>query len=301
MPEPIMPLYPIYVPSKGRGHLNNVSTMSILERDNVPYNLVVEPQEEDIYRERFPKANVLVLPFRDRGSVVPARNWIKEHATASGAERHWQLDDNIVTFYYRYKGQRLHCRAGIALRACEDLTDRYENVAISGLQYGMFAAENKPYPPFTVNQHVYSCSLILNSLPHWWRGMRNEDTDICLQVLSDGWCTLLLNAFLADKLGTLKREGGNTTTLGYWETDGRLKMARELERRWPGVVEVKRRFGRAQHVVAFNWRKFDTPLIRKENPRPPADYNIELKAIQDVQSPELKRLLEESKSDGGKP
>lgn len=292
MTDRILPQYPIYIPSKGRGHLKNVSTMTILDRDEVPYNLVVEAEEANVYAERYPKANILTLPFSNRGSVVPARNWIKEHATQAGFIRHWQLDDNIVTFYYRYKGQRLHCRAGIALRACEDLTEQYENVAISGLQYAMFAAENKAYPPFTVNQHVYSCSLILNTISNEWRGMRNEDTDICLQVLSDGWCTLLLNAFLADKLGTLKREGGNTTTLGYLEDDGRLKMARELERRWPGVVTVKRRFGRAQHVVAFNWRNFDTPLRRRENPPPVADYRVELKATQEIKSPELRRLVE---------
>jgi len=38
-------------------------------------------------------------------------------------------------------------------------------------------------------------------------------------------------------------------------------MARSLERAWPGVVQVKRRYGRPQHVVA--WGRFDTPLKLK--------------------------------------
>lgn len=37
-----------------------------------------------------------------------------------------------------------------------------------------------------------------------------------------------------------------------------------LERQWPGVVTVNRRFGRPQHIVSHAWQKFTTPLQRKE-------------------------------------
>jgi hypothetical protein len=56
-------------------------------------------------------------------------------------------------------------------------------------------------------------------------------------------------------------------------------MARELERRWPGVVEVWRRFGRAQHYVKYHWERFqNVPRLKPEYaadgiavPRRPAD------------------------------
>lgn len=288
------PRYPIYVPSKSRW--KDTPTLKILERDEVPYFLVVEPHQVDDYREAWPNAEILELPFRDRGSVIPARNWIKQHATDAGYARHWQLDDNIKLFYRRWKGQRLPARAGISLRVCEDLTDKYVNVAISGLQYAMFAPEGSPVKPFVTNCHVYSCSLINNQLDYWFRGKYNEDTDYCLQVLSDGWCTILLNAFLADKEVTLKRSGGNTESL-YTDPDGRLKMARSLERRWPGVVETKRRFGRAQHVVYNSWKNFKHPLIRAEDAGPQTDYGMKLTKVKEIKSPELRKLVEGAESD----
>ncbi len=178
----ILPKYPIYVPSKGR--YKNCLTARFLTEDGVPFYLVVEEQERDLYAEKFPTAQILVLPFSNLGSVIPARNWIKEHATALGHLRHWQLDDNILRVRRFWKGKRIPCSSGVALAATEDFTDRYENVAVAGLNYQMFAINGK-MPPFCLNVHVYSCTLVLNSLPNKWRGRYNEDTDLCLQVLAD--------------------------------------------------------------------------------------------------------------------
>ena len=149
--------------------------------------------------------------------------------------------------------------------------------------------------PFVLNCRVYSCSLILNSLPNKWRGKYNEDTDYCLQVLADGWCTVLMNLFLVDKAGTMVMKGGNTDEL-YAKNDGRLKMARSLERVWPGVVETKRRFNRPQHVVKNSWKHFDTPLKRKpglEIPEGIDEMGMELRQVKPIQSPEIQRLLDE--------
>ena len=162
-----LPRYPIYIPSKGR--FDVCYTAKVLEEDNVPYHLVVEPQEYDRYAENYAKDHLLVLPFSDQGSVIPARNWIKDHATKAGHERHWQLDDNIRKFRRTCLGKRIPVAAGLALRICEDFTDRYENVAISGLNYSMFVFKQR-VPPFYVNVHVYSCTLVLNSVPYRWRG-----------------------------------------------------------------------------------------------------------------------------------
>lgn len=294
----LLPRYPIYIPSKGRA--DTCLTARFMERDRVPYRLVVEPQEAQHYEEIVSAGEmgrVLVLPFQDLGSVIPARNWIKDHAAEEGHERHWQIDDNIQFIYRWYKGHRLHCPAGPAIRAAEDFTDRYENIAISGLNYGMFGVSKAG--PFLKNARVYSCSLILNEIPNRWRGRYNEDTDMCLQVLADGWCTVLINVFLVHKIWTMVVKGGNTKEL--YEGDGRLKMARSLERQWPGVVKVKRRFQRPQHVV--DWSKFDTPLKLKEGIdlealalAGPYEYGLELEATGEIKAERYKRLLEEAKA-----
>lgn len=286
------PRYPVYVISKGRHDCCH--TARFLARDGVPFRLVIEPQERELYEPEF-GPHLLVLPFSNLGlGSIPARNHVWEHALASGAERHWILDDNILGAWRRWKTRKIRCESGVALRVVEDFTDRYENVAVAGLNYYMFSANKLKQPPFVLNVHVYSCLLIRNDLPYRWRGRYNEDTDLCLQVLSGGWCTLLFNAFLVQKMTTMTMKGGNSDQL--YRGDGRLVMARSLERVWPGVVTVKRRFKRPQHVV--NWSKFDTPLRRREGVPVPSgvdEYGMELKEIGPVKNELIRGLIAEAK------
>ncbi len=163
--------------------------------------------------------------------------------------------------------------------------------AFTGAQHTL---GNQPLMPFYLNAHVYSCALILNSLPHKWRGRYNEDSDMCLQVLADGWCTVLINAFMVEKMMTMTMKGGNTSAL--YQGDGRLKMARSLERLWPGVVRTGRRWKRPQHIVFDAWRRFDTPLRLKEGinlAEMPAvnEYGMELVQVKPIKSESLRQLV----------
>lgn len=298
------PQYPVYVPSKGRS--SACQTVVMLEKDSVDYYLVVEPSEKDLYGKRFGYEKLLVLPWNgndevrqkycadlgiENGGLIAVRNWIKQHSL--GAKRHWQLDDNMESAYRNYKGKRIRCNVGTALRVTEDFVDRYENVALAGLAYTMFVI-NKQMPPFYLNVHVYSCSLILNSIPYKWRSIYNDDTDLCLQVLSNGWCTVLMNAFAINKLRTETIQGGNTGDL--YKGDGRLRMARSLERLWPGVVETKRRYGRPQHVIKKQWMAFDNKLIRRTDidwdKIKESTYDIKLNKLKEIKSQNLSNLYE---------
>ena len=259
----VLPRYPVYVPSKGR--YEQGQTIKVLIKDKCPFYLVVEESEAEEYGSRFPEAELLVLPFEGQ-RLKGARNWIKRHSIEElGAKRHWQLDDNMRSFRRMVGYRRIPCRAGIALRVCEDFTDRYTNIAVSGLNYYCFVMPGRDgkKKPFQINSHVYSCSLVNNELPFVWEEIYNDDTDYCLQVLAGGYCTILLNAFMCDKMATMQVKGGNTEDL--YQYDGRLKMARALERKWPYIVKTSRRFNRPQHVVHSAWMKFDTPLIRRDD------------------------------------
>ena len=289
--------YPIYIPTKGRAHESQ--TAKVLMAENIPFHLVIEEAEYDDYEQVVGADRLLVLPFSDQGSVIPARNWIKHHSIERGASRHWQLDDNLGKFYRFYKSHRIPCDARVAMRCLEDFTDRYENIGVSGLEYFMFAP--KPLPsPIVLNTRVYSCSLVNNETPFEWRGRYNEDTDLCLQMLSTGyWTTLLMNAFLVLKQPTMVSKGGNTAEL-YSKQDGRLKMSRTLERRWPGTVETKRKFHRPQHYVKANWGRFDNPLVRRTDidwgalaEKGPDEYGIKLEQVGDTKSPRLQKMYEE--------
>jgi len=296
MADRFLPLYPVYVISKGRADC--CLTARCFVHYDVPFHLVIEPPEADAYAAEFGKERLLVLPFHDLGlGGIPARNFVWEHAKATGIERHWILDDNINYFYRRYKGKRVYCDPAIALRVAEDFTDRYENIAIAGLNYHMFVPDDERCQPLIINCRVYSCLLIRNDLSFQWRGRYNEDTDLCLQALSTGWCTVLFNTFLIHKRRTMTMKGGNATTL--YQGDGRLKMARSLERVWPGVVETKRRFHRPQHVVKDSWKRFNTPLRLKPgidlSQLPVIDeYGMSLIQVKDeIKSPRLQKLVDE--------
>ncbi|MCI0408273.1 MAG: hypothetical protein L0191_06880 [Acidobacteria bacterium] len=295
----VQPRYPIYVVSKGRWR--RPYTARALARDGIPFRMVVEPQEAEAYALVVGKERVLTLPFANLGQgSIPARNWVWEHAAAEGSARHWVLDDNLRGFYRRWHGDRLPVESGPALRCCEDFVDRYENVAVAGLNYSTFAHRNSGrktgMPPFYLNVHVYSCVLINTGIPFRWRGRYNEDTDLCLQVLAGGWCTVLLNAFLVQKIVTMVMRGGNTDVL--YAGDGRLRMARSLERAWPGVVQVIRRFRRPQHWV--DWTRFKTPL-KRTSVGAPIPWGIELEQMApSVRHRRLRRYLDEAKHEQGK-
>jgi hypothetical protein len=286
--------YPIYVISKGR--FENCLTAKFLANDKVDFHLVVEPQEAEEYIKRFGLNRVHILPFSNLGlGSIPARNWVWEHSKMLGFKRHWILDDNIRSVKRRFKTRRIRSDSGPAFLAIEDFTDRYENIAIAGMNYSFFVPDRLNVKPFFLNNHVYSCLLIDNNLPQRWRGRYNEDTDLCLQVLAAGFCTVLINAFTIEKMATMTMKGGNSSEL--YKGDGRLTMARSLERVWPYVVSVDRRFGRPQHKVHSEWRKFSTPLIRRTDIdwsqfEKNNEYGLELKQVAtEVKSKFLQGLL----------
>jgi hypothetical protein len=144
----------------------------------------------------------------------------------------------------------------------EDFIDRYVNVAIAGPNYYSFCKKTDKVPPYYLNTRIYSCILIKNDLPYRWRGKYNEDTDLSLRALKDGWCTVLFNAFLAGKVTTLRMKGGNTDEV-YKDTDNRKEFAESLQKQHPDVVKVTWKFNRWHHQV--NYKPFKkNNLIKKD-------------------------------------
>ena len=255
------PKYPVYVISKGRWESR--LTSKALERMKVPYHIVVEPQEFDNYASVIDKQKILTLPFSNLGQgSIPARNWVWEHSISVNAKKHWIMDDNIYDFYRLNRNTRNIVQTGTIFKICEDFTDRYENVPISGLNYRFFMVPTDSHPPYYLNTRVYSCILINNTLKHRWRGRYNEDTDLCIRALKDGFCTILFNAFLQEKAGTMTVKGGNTDEL--YADDGRLKMAKSLQKQHPDICTITWKFNRWQHQV--NYTVFEkNKLIKKNN------------------------------------
>lgn len=255
--------YPVFIPSKGRWDSNQ--TARALDVLGVDYRVCVEPAEYDLYAERIDGDKLLRLPenFSERGQgSIPVRNWIWDCAIEQGADRHWLLDDNISSFYRTNLNRRIRVTTAAIFACAEDFTDRYDNVAFSGFNnVGFVKDRNDKVPPFYLNTRIYSMTLINTALPYRWRGKYNEDTDICLRALKDGWCTVQFNAFLGDKTTTLRMKGGNTDTI-YNTGDQRREFAESLKEQHPDVVEVTWKFGRWHHQV--DYRPFKKNKLRRK-------------------------------------
>ena len=244
--------YPIYIISKGRAY--NPMTAKVFLKNDIPFKIAIEPQEADEYRKVIPEECISILPFSNLGlGSYPARNWCWEDSIEKGFSHHHIFDDNIQSFARLSEGKRTYNYSPReAIHALETFTARFSNVAISGFNYAGFTTKTTK-KPFVINTHVYSGMMIRNDIPYRWRLKYNEDVDLCLQVLRDKWCTILLNAYLIDKTSTvMAMKGGNQAEL-YQNNNLEKKALKSysLQKMWPEYVKVVVRFGRPHHFIAW--------------------------------------------------
>jgi len=256
------PRFPLYIPSKGRA--NSRLTSKALDKMKVPYHIVVERSEFDQYASVMDEKKILILDDSYKESydkcgnlgaeVSPgpgaARNFIWDHSIAQGYDWHWIMDDNINGFCRLNKNKKINVDDGTIFKCMEDFCLRYENVGMAGPHYRFFADQRAKRPPFTLNSRVYSCNLIRNDLPLRWRGRYNEDTILSLDMLKSGWCTILFNAFLQNKMATQTVKGGNTDE--FYAKEGTYPKSKMLVDLHPDVSRIAHRYGRWHHHVDYS-------------------------------------------------
>ena len=274
------PKFPLYIPSKGR-HDSRL-TSKWFDKIGLYYRLVVEPDEYDLYAKEVDEDKLLVLDmsYKDKydycdkhGTDIPtgsgpARNFIWDHSISEGHDYHWIMDDNIRSFRRLHQNEKIKINNASHFIAMEDFILRYKNIAMAGPHYTFFRTARAKSPPFRLNSRVYSCNLIRNDLPFRWRGRYNEDTILSIDLLKAGWCTILFNAFLQEKITTQLMRGGNTDTI---YVNGTLDKSQMLVNLHPDVAELKWRYGRWHHEV--NYKKFTTKLVRKDDYVPKKGVN----------------------------
>lgn len=297
------PQFPIYIPTKGR-HDSRL-TIKALQRMGVPFHAIVEASQYSDYAAVVPVENLLVLdPAYQRDYETcdqlgdqkskgpgPARNFAWDHALAAGHPWHWVMDDNIRWWCRLNQNLKVKVEDGVFFRVMEDFCLRYENVAMAGPNYEMFAPRKQAHPPFVLNTRIYSCNLIRNDVPLRWRGRYNEDTILSLDMLKAGWCTVQFNAFLQHKVRTQTLPGGNTAEFYHAEgsveagkpyaaggTRAKSKMLADVH---PDCARVAWKYQRWHHEVDYSRFK-SSPLIRKCDAPPPAgvdEYGMRLVRI----------------------
>lgn len=304
------PTYPLYIVSRHRWKYRQTS--KALETMGVDYRIIVEEDERDAYAAVINPARILVLdpafqraydPFDEHGMTRPlgpgpARNFAWEHSLAAGHEAHWVMDDNIRAFYRFHHSKRMYVQTGAIFRAMEAWFCRYDNVGMVGPQYFMFTPEKGHHRPLELNTRIYSCNLIRNDLPYRWRGRYNEDTDLSLRMLKDGWVTALFNALLQEKLWTrrpqVEMEGGNREV--FYRHEGTLPKSRMLVRMHPDVASLTWKFRRWHHEVDYRPFAGHRPHLRPGVVIPDAPQEFGMRLVAD-RVPRTARMREIAESE----
>ena len=269
----VSPRYPIYIISKGRW--DNCKTAKSLDFLNVDFKIVVEPEEVLKYK-RFWGSRVITGDFdTTTRSSIPVRNWIDDNCEA---DKYWLLDDNIQYFYIFNANIPHRVKTGVIFNILEDYAERYENVAMVGMNKLGFCNPNDKVSPYVLNTRVYSITLMNKLLNEkikidgkLWRGRYNEDTDLNIRFLKAGYCTMNFQMFLGDKVTTMRMKGGNTDSV-YVDGDGRKKFAQSLADQHPDVAKVVERYGRFHHHV--DWSVFRKNKLIKKASYPVRDYGL---------------------------
>lgn len=264
------PRFPVYIVSKGRHQRR--PTANYLEKIGVPYYIIVEEQEAEQYRAVV-KGEVLVLPqhYKDnydcfwkdgdsRTGPGPARNFAWEHSMEQGYSHHWVLDDNIESIQRFNDNMKIKVFTGKPFWIMEDYALRFENIAFCGPGYSIFCPQNERRPPLRWNTRIYSCVLVRNDVPYRWRGRYNEDTDLSLRAMKDGWCTVEFNCFLQEKRATQTVNGGNQKE--FYEKEGTLAKSKMLVDMHPDVTQLTQKFNRWHHHVDYGPFKKNEPKLK---------------------------------------
>jgi hypothetical protein len=213
--------HPIYIPSKGRAH--TCTTPDLLNKDDIPWILVVEPQDFDEYKARFSASEygmrngkapslVLAMDENDQG-IGYVRNFCKNHSSANGDEYHWQIDDDIKNFFRRINDKNIKCNALDVLGPVEDYIKDYVNVGMAGPKHSLFAFSAKTEIDF--NKQICTVSLFNNDTEASWREGVVSDIDYSMQVLTEGWCSVMFNRLLYEPPSVSSNSGGNQAS-GYY-------------------------------------------------------------------------------------
>jgi hypothetical protein len=283
------PDYPIYIVSKGRWESR--LTSKALERMNVPYFIIIEEQEYDQYASVIDSQKILVLPrhylenydtFDNLGFIKSkgpgsARNFAWDHSISINAPWHWVMDDNIASFQRLNRNLMVKVTNGAIFKASEDFVHRYENLAIAGFNYDFFCQSKEKHPPFILNTRIYSCLLIRNDIPYRWRGRYNEDTDLSLRALKDGWCTIQFNAFIQEKAQTQTMKGGNSDE--FYFKEGTMPKSQMLADMHPDVAKVVWKFNRWHHHVDYRAFKKNRLRFKPDLNIPDAINNYGMKLV----------------------
>lgn len=251
-------IYPIYIPSKGRA--TSITTAGLLQNANVPFKILVEPQDYDSYRQRFKEDELLAMD-KNNGGIDYARNFVKAHSTALGAKYHWQFDDDIQSFKFRIDGKNRNTSPAHVINLVETVTNLYTNIGAAAPMYDTYAFAASS--PIRLNKMVASAMLFNNEGNQTFRPMIIDDIDMTMQYLDAGLCTLLFSTALVSLPTTPNDAGG----MGAEARVGNTMRIRceNLVKQWGDVFKVITKNNAPRIAPSRVWSTFEQQPILKDS------------------------------------
>lgn len=181
--------YPVYILSRKRWA--TATTMALLDKSRINYSLVVPRSDFEHYAERFPNADILILPDDVAGTGY-VREYIRSICVEQGYPYVWMLDDDITTVHKGNEPSTLRSLFSSMERWIED----YSNVALLGVNLDPNVTARTP---FQVNEAVRGLMLV-NLQAGVEEGFDSsmelyEDYEFALRHISKGWTTIVHNLF----------------------------------------------------------------------------------------------------------
>lgn len=220
--------YPIYIPSKARSN-NCITPNNLYKYDFNSFKIVIEPQDYKKYKNYFNENNLLQLNKNDMG-IAYVRQFIKNHS--SNYSFHWQLDDDL-RFKKRINNKNVPYNPIEMFCEVENYIDRHSNIGLAGLRNSVFAFSQKN--DIAYNKQIASCVLVNTNTKCKYRKDTIEDTDYSMQILSEGYCTIIFNRLLYDNPPQGKVRGGNSVIHHSKITE----LQKNLVKTWDNCFQVE--------------------------------------------------------------
>lgn len=246
----------IYIPTKGR-HDSSKLIETIYNKlnsfDISFFTIVIEPQDEEKYKNNYPLLNYLVLPEDNKG-ISYVRNYIKNYSEMNNQPNYWQLDDDVSNFYHR-EGTKMVKNDIILVLASATAQFINNGTALGALEYQQLAWSATK--ELTSNSYCDVCVFVDNIKT---MGLRyrpyvegKEDRDFAMQVIKSGEKTnrTTIFAFAAPKNGSNK--GGLKET--FYDIDGREEIcADRMIELWGNTIcqKITKKDGRIDCKI--NWK-----------------------------------------------
>lgn len=173
----------IFIPTKNR--LENSTLLKFSNENNINVNVVLEPQDYEKYKLKYPNFNYIILPINN-GGITYVRNYIKKYTIDNLIDYYWQLDDDITGLFYREGTKLIRSDFNILKKAQEQFIKN--NISLGALEYRQFAwsaskdiIENSFCDSCVFVNNIELKNLIYNN---YLEG--KEDRDFAMQVIKLG-------------------------------------------------------------------------------------------------------------------